>query len=383
VRTLAGRAGAELARVFADRAVLASMVLAVLAYSVFYPQPYLAESLRDVPVVVVDQDGSTASRELARRIDATEGALVAARAPDMEAARRVFLERRVSGIVLVPPLFERDLLAGRPAAVALYGDGGYFLLFRRAAAAVTAAARSIGVEAEVGRLVAGGLDPPVARGAVEPLRATLVPLFNPQAGYASYVVPAALVLILQQTLLMGVGMLWVGRRPRAPAAELGGSLLAYAALYSLHLVYYLAVLARWYDIPRLGRIGDMLLFGLPFILATSLLAVIVAALARSREAVLLFLVVLGLPFFFLSGVPWPYEAVPGVVRWLALPVPSSTAIDGMVRINQMGAGLGEVRRQWLTLWALCAAYGAAALWLYGRRSIHNPACPRTPRPVVS
>ena len=33
------------------------------------------------------------------------------------------------------------------------------------------------------------------------------PLFNPTSGYGSYIVPAALILILQQTLLMGAATL--------------------------------------------------------------------------------------------------------------------------------------------------------------------------------
>ena len=61
----------ELRRIFRLRPVFSVLIGAVLIYAAFYPQPYLAEALRDVPIVVVDRDGTAASREMARRIDAT------------------------------------------------------------------------------------------------------------------------------------------------------------------------------------------------------------------------------------------------------------------------------------------------------------------------
>jgi ABC-2 type transport system permease protein len=54
-----------------------------------------------------------------------------------------------------------------------------------------------------------------------PVGLGLQPLFNATSGYAIYVVPAVMVLILQQTLLIGVGMVGGARRERAakdPAA---------------------------------------------------------------------------------------------------------------------------------------------------------------------
>src|SRR5262249_49402042 len=61
----------EIGRVFALRPVVSVVVLAATVYAVFYPQPYLNEALRNVPIAVVDQDRTQTSRELARLVDAT------------------------------------------------------------------------------------------------------------------------------------------------------------------------------------------------------------------------------------------------------------------------------------------------------------------------
>ena len=101
-----------------DRGARSTMLGATLFFSVFFPQPYLSEVVRDMPVAVIDQDGSTLSRELIRRIDAADAVAVTRYAADMPSARKLFLTRQIHGIIVVPPQFERDLLAGRAAPIA-------------------------------------------------------------------------------------------------------------------------------------------------------------------------------------------------------------------------------------------------------------------------
>ncbi|MGO9173515.1 MAG: ABC transporter permease [Rhodomicrobium sp.] len=358
----------EFRRIWRDPGAASTMVLAVLIYAVFYPQPYLNEAVRRVPVIVVDQDASATSRELIRRIDATDGAAVAASATDMQAARDAFFARKVSAIVVVPVDFERDLMAGRQSPIAAYGDGGYFLIYRQVIGAIRAAAGSLGADVASNRLVAAGADPASARALADPMPATLIPLFNPQGGYASYVVPAAFVLILQQTLLMGIGIL--GTATRKPSSEdresdeiacLFGKVLAYVALYGVWFYLYVVIMPYWYHLPRLGSVADLMLLGLPFLLATSFLGLTLANLLPSRESVILMLVVLGLPLFFLSGISWPYESQPENIRLASQFIPSTSAMRGLVRIGQMGASLADVRQEWIVLWALTGLYGTTAL----------------------
>jgi ABC-2 type transport system permease protein len=359
----------ELRRIFALRPVFSTLVLAPLLYAVFYPQPYVNEALRDVPIAVVDRDGTTSSRELARRVDATSDVAVALVLPDLQSAERAVQARTVSGILLIPQYFERDLLHGRRSPVALYADASYFLIYQRVAGGVGAVARTMGAEVEAARLIGIGVDPAIATAAVDPMPLTAVTLFNPQGGYATYLLPAAFVLLVQQLLLMGVGLLGTlgGRGAETaavgPVATVMGKMLAYLALEAVVLPFYLVVLPYLYDVPRLGSVGAILLLAVPFVLSVAGLGMVVAAIFRSSLAVQLALAAVGLPFFFLSGFSWPSEAIPEAVRLISLLVPSSSAIDAFVSVSQLGASLAEMRPQFLTLWALAAVYGGVAMAL--------------------
>lgn len=377
----------EWRRIFALRPAFSVLVLAIIIYSVFYPQPYLHEALRKVPIAVVDWDDSVSSRTLIRRLDATADVSVDRVLPDLVTAQRAVFTRDISGILVIPQYFERELLHGRPSPIALYADASYFLLFQRVYAGVSAVARMMGAEVEAARLIATGVDPAQAPAVADPLVLTLVPLFNPQGGYATYVLPAAFILILQQTLLIGVGLLGTlpppaptaGNRAAAAAGPLTtvlGKLTAYLTLQMLILPFYLVALPYLYGVPRLGSVTTILALALPFVLSVGSLGLVVASIFRKPITVQLVFATLGLPLFFLAGFSWPAEAIPQAIRDVALLIPSSSAIDGLVRVAQLGAPLSDVRQQFLTLWGLTFLYGILALLLEARKRRS-----RTPSPA--
>lgn len=380
----------EIGRIFSLRPVFSVMIVAAAIYAVFYPQPYLNEALRKVPIAVVDQDRTQTSRELARLVDATPDVAVAQVLPDMPTAEHEVYRRAIFGILLIPEYFERDLLHGRSSPIALYADASYFLMYQRMNGAVTAVSRTLGTDFEIARLVGLGVDPPIAAAATDPMPFVPVPLFNPQGGYATYVLPAAFVLILQQTLLIGVGLLGTmpgGLPPSAGArrrfsdlafesiATVSGKLLAYLVVQALIVSIYLIGLPYLYGIPRLGSVVTILAFALPFTLAVGSLGLVVAATFRKPIAVQLVFAAIGLPFFFLAGFAWPAEAMPAAVQWIARLLPSTLAIDGLVDVAQLGASLSDVRREFLGLWLLVVTYAGIAVIVEfrNRRAAPDPA----------
>jgi len=364
----------ELGRIFEIKPAFSVLIFGVAFYAIFYPQPYLNEALRDVPIAVVDRDGTQSSRDFARRVDATPDVAVTEQLPDLASAEREVYARRVSGILVIPQYFERELLHGRSSPVALYADASYFLIYQRVAGAVTTVARTVGAEIETARLVAIGADPAIAFAASDPMPLTAVPLFNPGGGYATYVLPAAFVLILQQTLLMGVGLLGTmpgsgssagnaGRVRPPPVAIILGKLLAYLALEAVIVPLYLVVLPILYGVPRLGGVVPILIFAVPFVLSVAGLGLVIAGVFRRPIRVQLILAATGLPLFMVSGFSWPSEAMPPVIRLVSYLVPSTSAIDGFVKLSQLGAPLASVNPEFLTLVALAIFYNLVALFL--------------------
>ena len=368
----------EFRRIFVLRPVFSVLIVGSAFYAVFYPQPYLNEALRNVPIAIVDGDGTSASRELARRIDATSDIAVTMVLPDVVSAEREVFARKIFGILAIPKNFERDLLHGRASPIALYADASYFLQYQRVAGAVAAVAQTLGAEIETARLIGIGVDPALASAASDPMQLTAVPLFNPEGGYATYVLPGAFVIILHQILLIGVGLL--GTLPGADPAEnatgdpapgafatVAGKMLAYLLIEAVILPLYLIALPYLYGLPRLGGVIPILAFAVPFVLSISGLGLVVAATFKNPLSVQLVLAAIGLPFFYLAGFAWPTEVIPPAVHVASWLVPSTSAINGFTRLAQLGAPLADVRGEFLLLWGLTLFYGGIAWILEVRR----------------
>jgi ABC-2 type transport system permease protein len=197
-----------------------------------------------------------------------------------------------------------------------------------------------------------------------PADVLLQPIFNPVGGYASYVVPAAFVLILQQTLLIGAAMLTGTALAGAGGGAFAGVLgrgIAHLTIYLPALALYLIVLPRIYGFSTLGHLPQIFALATVFLLATSFMGQAIGAWFTRPENATLLLLATSLPQFFTAGFAWPREAIPDAALALGRLFPADSAIDGLVRVNQLGASIWEVAHDWLGLWCLALGYFALAV----------------------
>jgi ABC-2 type transport system permease protein len=210
-----------------------------------------------------------------------------------------------------------------------------------------------------------------------------VPLFNAREGYGAYIVPGVAVLIIQQTLLIAITMLFGTWRERGglpvarSAAAYFGMLLAFASVAFGNSLYFYGFVMWWQDYPRAGNFGGLLYFSALFALCVAALGMLLGSLFRTRERSTQLLLCAALPCLFLSGLSWPVEAMPGALqaaRWL---IPSTSGIQGFVALNQLGASVHEIAPEVLALCALLALSLAAGLWRWCGRADFSPGDPTT------
>ena len=336
----------------------------------FYPQPYLGQLVRAIPIAVVDEDFVGAEPSAHPGPERARGHAGRRAVPTTLAEAQAALARReVFAIVDIPAGTERDVLAGRKARVPAYVDSVYFLLYNRTVQGILESSGDVTADLLSGDARSDGSLYRAALAASSPVEVLSQPLFNPTGGYASYIVPAAFMLILQQTLFMGVATFGAARR-REPAVAVLGQGLAHLLLALPGATLFLVVLPRLYGFSATTQhLGDLLAMLLPFILSVSFLGQFVSTWFRHKETAVLLFIATSLPLFFLVGVAWPVEAIPPLLRAVSFIFPSTSAIDGLVRINQMDATLADVSRDWVRLWILTAVYlvlAAAARKLFVR-----------------
>ena len=362
-RGIGGSFVAEWQRVLGTKSAFSLLILAPLIYGIYYPQPYLNQILRKLPIAVVDNDLSEISRQIVETLDASGAVSVTVRVRTLAEARAAIDRGKALAAVEIPQDTERDVLKGITVHIPIYADATYLFIFRSTASGIAAALGTLTSDLVSRGARSDGSLVKAKLASSSPADVLLQPIFNPVGGYASYIVPAAFLLILQQTLLIGAAMLTGSALASAGGAFVGvlGRGIAHLTIYLPALTLYLVVLPRIYGFSTLGHLPQLFALGTVFLLATSFMGQAIGAWFKRPENATLLLLATSLPQFFTAGFAWPREALPDTIKALGRMFPADSAIDGLVRINQLGAGIWEVTHDWLGLWCLAVVYFALAV----------------------
>lgn len=367
--------------IFKDEGIILVLVIALILYSTVYSYAYKNQVLRNIPIGVVDMDHSDASRSLSELFDAGASTFVAYNPESMEEAEDLFFARKIYGIVYIPEGYEKDVLGGITTHVGVYVDASYFLMYRNVFAEVVSGVNLTGVSIEFNRLVAGGVNTPTAEVVSQPVIFEAHSLFNPYLGYGTFVMPIIIMVIIQQTLLIGIGMIggsWrefglyrtlalPGRRRLSMMPIVLGKSLVYASIYAVTMTYILGFHYVIFDYPMNGRLTTIIAFLVPYVFACIFMGIAVSTLFRYRENSLLLMLWTSIPVLMLTGASFPGESIPHWLMLLGKIFPSSSGADGFIRIQTTGASFEEVLPQFKMLWALCVVYFFLAC--YGIRRV--------------
>ena len=366
----------ELKNIFKDAGVLIFFFLVPFAYPLLYSFIYNNEVVHEAKMVVVDQSDTYLSREFTRRVNATADVQVVAVCADMEEAKRMLDEKKAYGILYFPTEFSKDLHTGKQTTVSLYCDMSSLLFYK--AFLLSAMEVSLDMGKEIHLHNSPGGSEKLEEIIVEPVSYESVTIFNTQNGFASFLVPAILILVIQQTLVLGIGMLGgtareknrfhslvpVSRHFNGTLRIVLGKSLAYILIYVVVCIWVLAIVPKLFSLPQIGDPLTVLLFILPYLFASIFFAMTLSGFMTTREAPMLVFVFTSVILLFISGVSWPKEAIPPFWQVVGYAFPSTPGIQGFIRINTSGATLNEVIHEYHTLWIQAGVYFILACIIY-------------------
>lgn len=366
----------EFRTTFRDQGVLIFFVLVPLVYPLIYSFIYTNEIIREVPTVVVDNSRSSLSREYLRKVDASPETSIVAHCADMEEAKLMLKDRKAYGIIYIPAHFSDDIARGKQTQVSIFCDMSGLLYYKALLTANTNV--SLAMNADIKMKRAGNTTARQDEITAYPIEYEDVAIFNPTNGFAAFLIPAVLILIIQQTLLLGIGLsagtareqnrfkdlVPINRHYNGTLRIVMGKGLSYFMVYSLVAVYILCVVPRLFSLNQIAIPGVLTLFALPYLAACIFFAMTASIAIRNRETCMLLFVFTSVPLLFLSGISWPGAAMPEFWRYFSYIFPSTFGINGYVRINSMGATLNEVSFEYQALWIQTGIYFLTTCLVY-------------------
>lgn len=361
----------EVRRVFGDPTVLLIFFLAPIIYPLLFCAIYHNENVEDMPIAIVDEQPCDVSKRFIHKLDATPELSVAYRCNTLGEAQRLLEDHQVRSIFLFPHDFSTRVAENRTGRIVVFSDMSSFYYYKAALTGGNAVLIDEMHTIELQRYEQAGMTNEEASIQMQPVVMENTTLYNPSGGYGSFFLPILLVLVIHQTLFLGICIL-AGEavesrrylqliphhlRRNSVYRLILGRALCYLLLYVPLTIFCFWFVPRWFHLPQLGNLYTLLIFALPLLLAVIFFAMTVAnLLVRQKISPMLCFVFLSLVLFMLTGMVWPQQSLPRFWYYFSYIFPSTPAVQGFVKLASMGAPLSEVRHEYLTLWIQAGSY---------------------------
>lgn len=348
----------EVDLIYRDKGMFLLVVIALPLYTLIYSLAYGSEVVRDVPIAIVDDDNSSESRSLIKTFATGPGTMVNYKASNMQEAQELFYSKKISGIVYIPHGFESNIMAGREANIGLILDGSHLLLYRQVLEQITKSTLQHGAMVELSRLIKRDINPSTAKFIIEPIAINIDDVYNDTLGYGTFVMPSVVMVIIQQTLLIGLAMAGAQRdnKKRITAKYIISKVLVYTIIYGIDLIFILGLIWNIFGFANIGNTLHVTLFLILYIISALSLAMLFAQLFHKRESPLMLLLWSSVPVLLLAGVSYPREAFPEWLFDIGRLLPSSSGVNGFIALASRGATLNEIREEVFTLVILTIIY---------------------------
>jgi ABC-type multidrug transport system, permease component len=368
----------EVKLVVTDAGTVLFFMLAMFIYALLYTMGYEKETVKDLPVAVVDLDHSSLSRQFSRMADATEQLQVTCKPGSLKEAEQLFYDGLVNGVILIPEDFEKDVLGGRRTSATVYCDVSYFMLYKQVYAGAVYATGTFGAGVEIKRLLAEGKSMAQAMDMQDPLKVNVYNLYNSSGGYASFIMPGMIVIIMQQLLLIGIGMLGGTIREKKIFLKMNSSVIrrmgsirlvfakasAYVLFFLFTSLFSMFILHRWFVFPDNGKFFPIMALMIPYLYSVSFLGLGISMLFKERVQSIMFMVFISPVVVFLSGVSWPAAAIPPVLYTVAHIFPSTFMVPAYLKLRMYGGGFEAIHAEWAAILIQMVVYFIFACYSY-------------------
>ena len=355
-----------------DEGAILFLIVVPLLYPLLYSWIYNNEVVRDVPVAVVDLSHSHESRDFIRRCDATPDMCVAYHCNSLEEAKSLVGQGKAMGVILMPEDYALKMGRMEQTHVSVYCNTALMLTYKAIFQGCNAVAADTG--AKIQTRLAGNTTSREDELTTRPIDVEEIAMFNTTGGYGNFILPAVLILIAQQVLLLGIGINYGRRyerhgfaplrplldRPSGLTCVMTGRTLGYLTLMLPLLSWTALAVPSLFGLVQTIHMRDFITLAVPYLLACIFIAITFSYAVRQRENVMLLVVFTSVPLLFMSGISWPQSNVPLIWKWVSWLFPSTFGIQGFVKLNSMGAVAADITSELRSLWMQCLFYAATA-----------------------
>jgi ABC-2 type transport system permease protein len=364
----------EANRISKDHTLILSLLLAPIFYAFFYGSIYLNKTESEVAIAIVDNDKSSLSREYIRMIVQDQRVKVGVFSTDLEHAKLKFMNLKVQGILNIEKGFESNLKRMQNANVGLILNTSRFLPSNDINKTVSAVSVMVGAGLRVKYFELHGNNSELSLKEAMPISIDNKSIFLNHSTYGGFLLPGLLLIILQQTFLIGLAesiarerekktfMSWLKLSDGKIWHAIYGKGFFFLFLYFCYTLFFHAVNYSVLDLKIEGSIILLSFLIFIFFNVTLMFGSFFGSLFSKEIWALQFFAFSTYPIFLLAGYSWPTSAMNDVLQLIANMLPTTPVLEAYSAIVFKGAGFKQIYGDLLHLFSLGVFYGLLAFW---------------------
>ncbi|HOP49950.1 MAG TPA: ABC transporter permease [Ignavibacteriales bacterium] len=345
----------EAGRIYRDINITMIILIAPIAYAILYGGFYWNKTEQKVEIVVVDYDNSLSSQKFIKLLNTHPNITIKYKLQSFSEAENKLKEWDAFGIIVIDRGFEEKIKKFQQAKIKLSLNTTRFLVSNDINKAVNEVVIHLTDEQRQKYYNNLGYTYEEAKQLIEPIVADMRSLFNVYETYGDFLLPGIFILILQQTLLIGLCESiakereentlkdWLEISGKSVWVSIWGKAFFYWFNYIAYGLLYFGVLFYIFKLPILGSKLALFLTSILFLLAVIYFAFLLSSLFKRKLVAIQLIAFTSYPIFLISGYSWPKFAMPQFVQWLADFLPSTPYLNSMLRITLYGANLSDVK----------------------------------------
>lgn len=360
-----------------DRTLLAVLLLVPIGYMLLFGSLYSQNKVREMPLVLVDEDHSQLSQQIIQAFEQSESFHIA----EQTDSEQLMLDRIEKGKaqvgLIIPSGLSKEIKQGKQAEIMTVIDGSNMIIANSAVRSANDIVQTFSGGISIKRLEANGLSSANAFS----IRFGYRLLFNPGLDYSIFLLLGLFGAVLQQVIFLGVALCVTREKEQGtwpsylalwkqPWKVIYGKLAPYFLIGVLISIITSGVLYRIFHVPFLGGSGLLFLLFVVFVLGLLGIGLFASLFAKSQLQATQVTMLIAVPSFLLSGFTWPFQAMPEWVAALGHALPLTYFLHGVREIAIKGNGWDQIAGDISVLLAMAGGtliLSAIAISIKGRK----------------
>jgi ABC-2 type transport system permease protein len=350
----------ELDIIASDGSVMLTIFIAPLLYIFLLGTIYMAKDINSVNMAVVDMDQTQLSRTYVRFMESSEKVHVSNSPNTFEEAQDLMFKFDVFGVLVIPKGFEKDVMTLKGTDVALYLNNSRFLMSNEINKTVQKISLMVGAGVRLKYFEMAGTNPREAMEIVMPVKPEINFLNNIFNNYGYFLLPGLLFLIIQQTLLLGLGesvslereegliKSWL-KPERSILTSIIGKNLFYFVLYLAYPLLLATTIFPFFGLPLHGDAAAITLLVVLFVTSMILFTNLVASFFNKQVVYMEIIAFTSYPIFLITGYAWPRYALLDFYVWISYILPTTPFMESMIKLTQQNVNLSQVTNNYIVL----------------------------------